>query len=49
MKYPHRAEAEVDGVPVLALRDEDREVIADVLAEMLVDALDDGAGEGGAP
>jgi hypothetical protein len=35
-----RPEAEVDGVPTLELRDEDREAIAELLAQLLVDALE---------
>jgi hypothetical protein len=35
-----RREAEVDGTPALALRDQDREAIAEALAEWLIEVLD---------
>jgi hypothetical protein len=35
-----RPEAEVEGRPTLALRDQDREALADALAELLIAALE---------
>jgi hypothetical protein len=35
-----RAEAMADGAPLLALRDEDREAVAELLAETLIAALE---------
>ena len=39
MNRARAPEAETEGVPMLELRDEDREAVADELAEMLVAAL----------
>lgn len=37
----------VEGAPQLALRDEDREDVAELLAELLLDALEADVGAGG--
>jgi hypothetical protein len=37
-----RPEAEVEGRPTLALRDQDREALADSIAELLINAIDHG-------
>jgi hypothetical protein len=43
-------EADVEGAPLaLELRDEEREAIAEVLADLLVNALDDAAAAGDSP
>ena len=40
MNRSRASEADVEGVPVLKLRDEDREALAELLAEALIEALE---------
>lgn len=42
---PTRPDADVDGRPELVLRDEEREAIAELVAALLLQAIDGGADE----